>query len=152
TQPGFGSAKSGSGRPIVPMMQASQSWLRHNPTGSRTGNSAGRCVLRKAKMCAVFVVVADVFREQPFQMTFIERNDVVKQAATTASNAAFRDAILPWAFRKKSESDWCLGANRRPGLATRTLHRDRRSETWEPNQRERSRATAGRYTDWLDVW
>lgn len=53
------------------MVQTSKPWVRHDPTGSRGGSSASRCLLRKAKMRAVFVVVADVFREQPFQMPFL---------------------------------------------------------------------------------
>ena len=55
---------------------SSQPWLRHDATGRRTGNSAGWCLLREAKMRAVFVVVADVFGEQPFQMTFIDKEAV----------------------------------------------------------------------------
>jgi len=60
------------------MVESAKSWARHDPTRSRTGNSAGRCLLGKAKMRAVFVMVADVFTEQPFQMAFIERDDVVQ--------------------------------------------------------------------------
>src|SRR5919108_5558306 len=52
------------------MVQTSKPWVRHDPTGIRGGSSASRCLLRKAKMRAVFMVVADVFREQPFQMAF----------------------------------------------------------------------------------
>ena len=93
TQPGFRSTKSGSGSSIVAMVQLSQPWLRHDPAGSLTGNSAGRCLLREAKMRAVFVVVTDVFSEQPFQMTFIDRDDMVQQVPTATSHPALRDAI-----------------------------------------------------------
>jgi hypothetical protein len=82
------------------MVQPSQSWLRHDATGSRTGNSAGRCLLREAKIRAVFVVVADVLGEQPFQMTFIDCDDMVQQAPTATFHPALRDAILPWAFKR----------------------------------------------------
>jgi hypothetical protein len=43
-------------------------------------------LLRKAKVRAVFMVVADVFREQPFQVVFIEPDDMsagLDAAATT---------------------------------------------------------------------
>ena len=60
------------GRPIVAMVQPSKASVRHDRTASCGGSSAGRCLLRKAKMRAVFMVVADVFREQPLQMAFIE--------------------------------------------------------------------------------
>ena len=71
------STKSASGSPIVAMVQPSESWLRHDPTGSGTGNSAGRCLLRESKMRAVFVVVPDVLGEQPFQMAYMDRDDMV---------------------------------------------------------------------------
>ena len=80
------------------MVQPSKSWVRHDPTGSRGGSSASRCLLRKAKMRAVFMVVADVFREQPFQMVFIERDDMIQQVVAAASNPTLREAILPGAF------------------------------------------------------
>ena len=51
-------------------------------------------------MRAVFVVVADVFGEQPFQMTFIDRDDMVQQVPTATSHPALRDAVLPWAFKR----------------------------------------------------
>lgn len=46
-------------------------------------------------MRAIFVMVADVFREQPFKMAFVESDDVIQQVAAAAANPAFRDAILP---------------------------------------------------------
>ena len=75
------------------MVQSSQAWARHDPTGTCGGNSASRCLLRKAKMRAVFVVVADVLREQPFQVAFIECDDVVQQVPVGASHPALRRAI-----------------------------------------------------------
>jgi hypothetical protein len=46
-------------------------------------------------MRAGFVVVADVFREQPFQMAFIDRNSVVQQASSAAFDPTLRNSILP---------------------------------------------------------
>jgi len=43
----------------------------------RGANSVAGGSLPQPKMRAVFVVVADVFREQTFQMAFIQRNDVI---------------------------------------------------------------------------
>ena len=45
------------------MVQPSQSSVRYDPTGGRTGSSGGWCLFRKAEMRAVFVVVADVLIE-----------------------------------------------------------------------------------------
>ena len=91
--------KSGSGGPIVAMVQPSKASVRYDRTASSGGSSAGRCLLRKAKMRAVFMVVTDVFREQPFQMAFIERDDVVQQVTAAASNPSLGDPILPGAFK-----------------------------------------------------
>ena len=83
------------GGPIIAMVQPSKAWVRHDRTKSCGGSSAGRCLPRKAKMRAVFMVVADVFREQPFQMVFIERDDMIQQVVAAASNPALGDPILP---------------------------------------------------------
>jgi hypothetical protein len=80
------------------MVQPSKASVRHDRTASSGGSSAGRCLLRKAKMRAVFVVVADVFREQPFQMAFMEPDDMIQQFAAAASYPALGDPILPGAF------------------------------------------------------
>ena len=55
-------------------------------------------MFREAEMRAVFVVVADVLIEQPFQMAFMECDDVVQEVAAAAFHPALRDAILPGAF------------------------------------------------------
>ena len=81
------------------MVQPSQSSVRYDPTGGRTGSSGGWCLFREAEMRAVFVVVADVLIEQPFQMTFIECDDVVQEVAAAAFHPALGDAILPRAFK-----------------------------------------------------
>ena len=56
-------------------------------------------------MRAVLVVVADVFRKQPLQMTFVPFNDVVQQVAPTTLNPSLCDAILPRTFKGGSERD-----------------------------------------------
>ena len=80
------------------MVQPSQSSVRYDPTGGRTGSSGGWCLFREAEMRAVFVVVADVLIEQPFQMAFMECDDVVQEVAAAAFHPALGDAILPRAF------------------------------------------------------
>lgn len=66
------STKLGSGSPTVAMVQHANSRVRHDPTGSRGGSPAARCLLREAKTRAAFLLVADVLRERPFQMVVIE--------------------------------------------------------------------------------
>ena len=63
-------------------------------------------------MRAVFVVVADVLIEQPFQMAFMECDDVVQEVAAAAFHPALRDAILPGAFEGSLKGTDADGANR----------------------------------------
>ena len=42
------------------------------------------------------MVVIDVFREQPFEMTFIHRDDMVQQVSPTTFDPALRHTVLPW--------------------------------------------------------
>ena len=76
------------------MVQPSQPSVRYEPTGGRTGSSGGWCLFREAQMRAVFVMVADVMIEQPFQMAFMECDDVVQEVAAAAFHPALRDAVL----------------------------------------------------------
>jgi hypothetical protein len=46
-------------------------------------------------MCSILVVVADIFGEQAFEVSFVHRDDVVQQVPSTASYPALRHAVLP---------------------------------------------------------
>ncbi len=46
-------------------------------------------------MCSVLVVILYIFRKQPLQMTFVERNHVIQEVAAAASDPALGNAILP---------------------------------------------------------
>lgn len=48
-------------------------------------------------MRSVLAVVANIFAHQPFQVPFIEYDDMIEQIFSTAANPAFGDAVLPWA-------------------------------------------------------
>src|SRR5690348_9620693 len=93
------------------MMQPAQSILRKNPPGGGGANSVVRGSLPQPKMRAVLVVVADVFREQTFQMAFIHRNDVIQQISSAAFNPALRYTILPRAFEGRSYRAHLQGSN-----------------------------------------
>src|ERR1019366_634725 len=95
-------------------MQASQSREgKDTARGCGTSPVVGRS-LPESKMRAVFVVVADVFREQPLQMLFVDCNDMIQQISSTAFNPTLRHTILPGAFERsphrtylqRSNSDW----------------------------------------------
>jgi hypothetical protein len=60
------------------MMQPAESILRKDAPRDWGANSVVGGSLPQPKMRAVFVVVANVFREQTFQMAFIHRNDVIQ--------------------------------------------------------------------------
>jgi hypothetical protein len=62
------------------MVQPSQSSVRYDPTGGRTGSSGGWCLFREAEMRAV-----------------MECDDVVQEVAAAAFHPALRHAILPGA-------------------------------------------------------
>jgi hypothetical protein len=83
--------------------------VRQDATGGYGANSLGWRSLPKSRMRAVFVVIANIFRERSFQMAFVYGNDVIKQVSSAALDPTLRDVILP--------------ATSRPG---------RRSETQEP--------------------
>jgi hypothetical protein len=64
------------------MVQPAESLLRKDPTRSYGTNPAVRCPLLKSEMRAVLMVVANMFREQSLQVTFIQRNYVVQQVSS----------------------------------------------------------------------
>src|SRR5271167_5257187 len=63
--------------PVVAMMQTSESRARSDTTRRCCASSASWCSLPKPEMGAVLVIVADIFRKEPFQMTFVHCDDVV---------------------------------------------------------------------------
>jgi hypothetical protein len=60
------------------MMQPAESILKKDVPRGCGANSGVGGSLPQPKMRAVFVAVANVFREQTFQMAFIHRNDVIQ--------------------------------------------------------------------------
>ena len=76
------------------MMQPSEAVTRNDVTSSHRANSAPRCFLPESKMHTVFVLVANVFREQTLEMAFVHRDDVVQQITAAALEAPFRNSVL----------------------------------------------------------
>jgi hypothetical protein len=60
-------------------------------------------LLGKAKVRAIFVMVADVLREQPFKMVFIKSDDVVQQVAAATFDPALGYAVLPRTLERGSQ-------------------------------------------------
>jgi hypothetical protein len=87
-------SRSGLCRPIVTMVQPSESLLSKDSTRSFGTNSALRCPLLKSEMRTVLMMVTNILGEQSLQMAFIQRNNLVQQFSSTASHPTLRDAIL----------------------------------------------------------
>jgi hypothetical protein len=62
-------------------------------------------------MRSIFVIVADIFREQSLQMPFIYCDDVVQQITSAAFNPTLRNTILPRAFERGSDWPHLQGSN-----------------------------------------
>jgi hypothetical protein len=77
------------------MVEASESLLRTDLTPSYRANPAVRRPLpeSKMKMCAVFMVVTNILREQSLQMAFVHRDDVVQQVCWAASDQTLRHTV-----------------------------------------------------------
>ena len=112
----MGDSRSGSSSPIVTMMQPAEPILRKDAPRGCGANSVVGSSLLQPKMRSVFVIVADVFREQTFQMAFIHRNHVIQQISSAACNPTLRYAILPRAFERRSCRAHLQGSNRRWNL------------------------------------
>src|SRR5208282_4400938 len=93
------------------MMQPAESRVTNDTTGCYGTRSVVRCSLPQSKVRAVFMVVADVFSEQAFQMAFIHRNDVIQQITSAAFYPALRHTILPRAFEGGSDRPDLHGSN-----------------------------------------
>src|ERR1700731_2381918 len=91
---------SNLGSPIVAMVQPAEALMRNDATSSHRANSAPRCFLSESKMRAIFLVVANVFREQTFEMASVHRDDVIQQITPATLDPSFRDSVLPWTLER----------------------------------------------------
>jgi hypothetical protein len=67
-------------------------------------------------MRAVLVVVANILREQAFQVAFVNCDDVIQQITTTAAYPAFCNSILPGTPDRSANTLDSHGPNRRRDL------------------------------------
>ena len=101
----------GSGGPLLAVVQASQSPMRKDAARGHGTSSAVRCSLPESEMCAVRVVVPDVFRQQPLQMAFVDGNNVIQQITAATADLALRDAILPRTLERSPDRTHVQGSN-----------------------------------------
>jgi hypothetical protein len=78
-------------------------------------SSATGCFLPESQVRTIFVVVADVFKQESFQMPFIECDYVIEQIPA-AFDPAFGHTILPRAFEGSSHRAHAQRANRNRNL------------------------------------
>src|SRR5215471_4613642 len=97
-----------SGSPKVTMVQPTQSGLRGYPTKRHGWGSAVWRFFPESKVGAIFVVIGNVFTEQPLHVSFIERDDVIQQLPAAAADPCH--SARDW--RRKSAQDSLLGSER----------------------------------------
>jgi hypothetical protein len=61
---------------------------------NRSRPTCGR-VLREAEMCPVLMVVEQIRRHQPFEMSLVHDDHVVQQVASATSHPTLGDTVLP---------------------------------------------------------
>jgi len=88
----------------------------HLPDPYRGSPTPG-CLLIQSEVRAVVVVVREVIGEESLQMSLVQRNDLVEQFASAASDPTLRDAVLPRALDG--------------GLHARDLHGSNRSRDFQ---------------------
>ena len=93
------------------MMPPAEPILRKDAPRGCGANSVVGSSLPQPKMRAVFVIVADIFGEQTFQMAFVHRNHVIQQISSAAFDPTLRYAILPRTFEARSYRAHLQGSN-----------------------------------------
>jgi hypothetical protein len=84
-------------------MQPTQSLIREDVSRGYGEASTVWCSLPESEMRAVFVVIANVFRQQTFEMSLIQRNYVIQQISTAAFNPTLGNAVLPRTFERRPQ-------------------------------------------------
>src|SRR5213593_990820 len=88
-------------------METTRAWHPHNPAQARRLHPPwlGR-VLGQRQVCPSPVVVIDVLRQDPPQMSFADHHDMVKAFPSDRANHTLRIGVLPRrAWRNNSLSD-----------------------------------------------
>jgi hypothetical protein len=99
-------------RSVVAVMQTAKSRVRNDATRGYSASSAAGRFLAQPQMGSVFRVVADIFREQPFQMAFVNCDEVIQQFAAAAAYPTLCDSILPGTFERGADRTHHQGSNR----------------------------------------
>src|SRR5260370_3521568 len=63
-------------------------------------------------MCAILVVVANILREETFQVAFVNCNDVIQEITAATPYPTLCDSILPRTFERSADRIHAQGPNR----------------------------------------
>ena len=81
--------------------------------------------LPQSEMRAVLVVVANILREQAFQVAFVNCDDVIQEITAATPNPTLCDSILPRTFQRSADRTHAEGSNC-VGTSSHTWHHDHR--------------------------
>ena len=84
----------GLGRPIITVVQSTQSIMGNRATPGYVASSAPWRSLSQPKVRAIFAMVGDVLGEQPLQMPLVESHHMVQQLPAAVPDPTFGDTIL----------------------------------------------------------
>jgi len=119
-------------RSIVAVMQSTDSRTRHDEAGTCRRSSTGGRSLLQSEMRSILVVVRDVFRKQPLQMPFVQRNHVIEEITSAAFHPTLSDAVLPRTLKRGPEgeivSDRTAAGTSSPYFPSRSKSKNQRAE------------------------
>jgi hypothetical protein len=101
----------GLGRPIITVVQPTQSIMGKHATRGYAASSTPRRFLAQPQVRAVFVMVGDVLGKQPLQVPLVESNRMVEQLAAAVAHPTLGDTILPGTFERRPHSVYLQGSN-----------------------------------------
>ena len=93
--------------PSVPVMQTADSLLcpgRANYIRPRFGRPSARRLLIQSDMSSVVVIIANIFEAEPYQMSLVQRDDVIQHLTAYAPHPSFRDSVLPRTAKARPDS------------------------------------------------
>lgn len=110
-----------------------------------------RRFLPEPEMRPVVVVVADVIREQPFQIVLVQGNDVIEELAAAAFEPSLGNSVLPRTFARGSYSpdlrERTAAGTSIPYLPSRSKRRNREADS--NGNVSRNCRTTHRLVGWL---
>src|ERR1022692_4055693 len=84
-----------SSSPVIAVMQPAHALLANHCTLFQRAYPASRRLLVQPEVGSVVVIVGNVLGDESLQMALMQRDYVVEQVATAASDPTLGDAILP---------------------------------------------------------